>query len=165
MRLQHKAVFLYLPRLEIYTAWTHRSKRQNLEMRSPTGFSADGSFPPLFQQDVPPMLLRTPLARPATQPRMPLSFFLTFFGPEANLSGIGYPWEPPKRKENLRILEEKPRSSSLIPRPQCRRGPRAGRPSPCGRPPPVFSFGHSRSKDLLGWQCERAVHSPANRGE
>ena len=66
--LQHKAVFLSLPHLEIYLSCTHRGRRLNLEMWSPTSFSADSSFPLLFQQDIPPMLLRTPLARPAPQP-------------------------------------------------------------------------------------------------
>jgi len=66
--LQHKAVFLSLPRIEIYLSCTHRGRRLNLEMWSPTSFSADGSFHLLFQQDIPPMLLRTPPACPAAQP-------------------------------------------------------------------------------------------------
>ena len=68
MHSQPKALSLSLPRIEIYLSCTHRGRRLNLEMWSPTSFSADGSFHLLFQQDIPPMLLRTPPACPAAQP-------------------------------------------------------------------------------------------------
>jgi hypothetical protein len=49
-------------------------------MGSPTDLSADGRFLLFFQQDIPPMLLRAPLARPAAQPYDYLPPFQHFLG-------------------------------------------------------------------------------------
>jgi len=57
-------------------------------MWSPTYRPADGSFPSFSQQDIPPMLLRTPLARPVAQPRKVLSLLSNFFGSPISVYNI-----------------------------------------------------------------------------
>ena len=79
MRLPHKAVFLSLLRLGLRLSWTHRDKRLILEKAVADLFLRGWRFPPFFQQDIPPMLLRPPLAWPATQAHLALSFLLNIF--------------------------------------------------------------------------------------
>jgi len=48
-------------------------------MRSPIYFSADGNVPSFSQQDIPPMLLRTPLARLVSRPCKVVSRLFNIF--------------------------------------------------------------------------------------